>query len=405
MTAHLAITAFSALGLLVFAFGLQAALLLPATLLHAWRKPRVLARLPPFAGRVTVLVPAFNEETTIRATVESVLGCRRPLTEVLVVDDGSSDGTVAAVRDLVDGRAVRLLVKENGGKASALNAGIAAARGDVIVCTDADSVFLPETLDRLVRWFGDPRVDAVCGNDAPLAPATPIQKFLAITTHIGTGYVRRGLSTLGCLPIISGNLGAFRARVLGEVGGYDEVWGEDLELTFRLHAHGRRIVFDPDATVLAECPATLRALWRQRVRWVRSYIRITLRYRHLFLRPRFAPFSLYLPVNFVSMTLVPLAQLALLAALPAMISADAVRVTGAGEAVLYLGLPFFAAIALCSLALDRAAPDLRFLPWALLVIPLSQFYNLVVVFSWWKEAARAEARWDKLDRRGARLAR
>ncbi len=404
MTARLAIAAFLAVGLLVFALGLQAALLLPATLLHAWRKRGVVSRLPTFPGTVTVLVPAFNEEATIRSTVESVLRCRHPATEVLIVDDGSSDGTVAAVRDLVDGCAVRLLAKPNGGKASALNAGIAAARGEVIVCTDADSLFLPETLERLVRWFGDPGIDAVCGNDAPLAPSTPIQKFLAISTHIGTGYVRRGLSALGCLPIISGNLGAFRASVLREVGGYEEIWGEDLELTFRLHAHHRKIVFDSDAKVLAECPGTLRALWTQRVRWVRSYIRIALRYRRLFFRPRFAPFSLYLPVNFVSMTLVPLAQLALVAALPAMISAGAFRFAGAGDAVLYVGFPFFVVIALCSLALDRASSDLRYMPWALLALPLSQFYNLVVAFAWWKEGARAEERWDKIRRRAARPA-
>jgi cellulose synthase/poly-beta-1,6-N-acetylglucosamine synthase-like glycosyltransferase len=292
-----------------------------------------------------------------------------------------------------------MISKANGGKASALNIGIAAARGDVIVCTDADSVFLPDTLEKLVRWFGDASVGAVCGNDAPLATDTPIQKFLAITTHIGTGYVRRGLSELQCLPIISGNLGAFRTDVLREIGGYREIWGEDLELTFRLHEHGKKIVFDPQAKVLAQCPGTLRALWKQRVRWVRSYIRIAFLHRRLFFRPACAPFSLYLPINFVSMTLVPVAQLGLLAFLPIALSAHAFRLTGAAEVALYMGIPFFFAVALFSLGLDRASSDLRYLPYAALVLPLSQFFNLVVVYSWWKEASRAEERWDKIERR------
>src|SRR2546426_11553543 len=154
----------------------------------------------------------------------------------------------------------------------ALNEGIAAATGEVVLYTDADSLFLRDTVAKTVRWFADPSIDAVCGNDMPLRARTGLQKLLAITTHIGTGYVRRALSIIGCLPIISGNLGAVRRRVLEEIGGFRPLWGEDLEITSRLHQHRKRVVFDPPPVLLAHCPPPLGALWEQGVRSVRRYL-------------------------------------------------------------------------------------------------------------------------------------
>jgi glycosyltransferase involved in cell wall biosynthesis len=348
---------------------------------------------------VSVIVPAYEEERTLRDTVSSILASDWYPLEVIVVDDGSRDRTSEVVRDLADAGRIRLLRQENGGKASALNAGIAAATGEVVLYTDADSVFLPETIAKMVRWFGDPGVDAVCGNDAPLRPQTALQKLLVVTTHIGTGFVRRALSVIGVLPIISGNLGAIRRTVLAEVGGFERIWGEDLELTFRLHRHRKRIVFDPSPTVLAECPATLGALWKQRVRWVRSYLQIATRYRDLFFRPRHWPFSLYLPVNFLSMAIVPLLQAALVVLLPVAAAAGWIRFRGPLDVVAWLGLGFFLAVALYSVLLDRSPRDLRWLPYGLLIVPLSYFYDAVVIHSWWKELTGAEEAWGKLERR------
>ncbi len=390
---------FVAFGLAVFLLGLQGAVYFPLTLVYEAWKRRALRRLPPFRGRVSVVIPAYQEERTLRETVETVLASDWSDLEVVVVDDGSRDGTSAAVRDLAEAKRIVLLSQENAGKAAALNTGIARSTGEVVLFTDADSIFLPDTVAKMVRWFGDAGVDAVCGNDAPLSPRTPLQKLLGVTTHIGTGFVRRALSVVGCLPIISGNLGAIRRRVLDEVGGFERIWGEDLEITFRLHRHRKRIVFDPEPRVLAECPATFGALWRQRVRWVRSYLQIAFRYRDLYFRPSAWPFSLYLPFNFASMSIVPLAQVALVALLPVAASENWISFRGPLELVAWLGLGFFYAVAVYSILLDRAPRDLRWLVHGLLVVPLSYFYNAVVIYSWWKELSGAEARWDKLERR------
>ncbi len=389
---------FWAFGLTVFLLGLQGALYFPLTLAYEWWKRRTLRRLPPFTGRVSVVVPAYNEARTIRVGVETLLESSWPGLEVIVVDDGSRDGTADQVQALADAGRIRLIRQANAGKARALNAGIAAASGEVVVYTDADSLFLRDTVAQLVRWFAEPSIDAVCGNDAPLRAGTALQKLLVVTTHIGTGYVRRALSVIRCLPIISGNLGAVRRRVLDELGGFEPIWGEDLEFTWRLQLAGKRIVFDPEPMVLADCPASFGGLWRQRVRWVRSYLKIARRYRGRFLARDAWPFSLYLPVNFANMALVPLLQTALLLALPVALSRGWLAIDGPWELAAWLGLFFFFAVAVYGILLDREWRDLAYLPWGLLILPVSYFLNAVVVYSWWKEMNRAEEKWEKLGR-------
>ena len=389
---------FWAFGLTVFVLGLQGALYFPLTLAYEVWKRRTLRRLPPFTGRVSVVVPAYNEARTIRVSVDTLLESSWPGLEVIVVDDGSRDGTAGQVQGLADAGRIQLIRQANAGKARALNAGIAAATGEVVVYTDADSLFLRDTVAKLVRWFADPSIDAVCGNDAPLRAGTALQKLLVVTTHIGTGYVRRALSMIGCLPIISGNLGAIRRRVLDELGGFEPIWGEDLELTWRLQLAGKRIVFDPEPMVLADCPATFDGLWRQRVRWVRSYLKIARRYRGRFLARDAWPFSLYLPVNFANMALVPLLQTGLLLALPLALWRGWLALQGPVELAAWLGLSFFFAVAIYSILLDREWRDLAYLPFGLLILPVSYFLNAVVMYSWWKEMNRAEEKWEKLGR-------
>src|SRR6185503_412072 len=106
----------------------------------------------PFTGKVSVLVPAYNEEKTLRACVESLLASRYENLEIIVIDDGSTDGTGQSVDGLVDGVKVQYLRQVNGGKATALNRGAATATGEVILFTDADSIFLVDTVGNMVRW-------------------------------------------------------------------------------------------------------------------------------------------------------------------------------------------------------------------------------------------------------------
>jgi cellulose synthase/poly-beta-1,6-N-acetylglucosamine synthase-like glycosyltransferase len=238
----------------------------------------------------------------------------------------------------------------------------------------------------MVRWFGDSSIDAVCGNDIPLRARTPLQKVLAVTSHIGTGFVRRALSVIGVLPIITGNLGAIRKSILQKVGGFQPVWGEDLYLTFRLHKWGKRIIFDPAPIIRSDCPASLISLWKQRIRWVRSYLKISRIHAGLF-RPRATlPFSIYLPFNYFTQIIIPILQILAVAILLNIIRSGGDSFYFWLNLLIFLGLFSFLAVAVYSVTLDRDWKALIYIPIAFfLIVPLSYFYNLVVAVSIWKE--------------------
>ena len=392
---------FFAFGLVVFILGLQTLVFAPLALYFEFWKRRFLSSTPEKPGpTVSVIVPAYNEEETILEAVESILASDYSSFEVIVVNDGSTDGTEVKLRALSDGHKIVYIRRPNGGKASALNRGILEASGDVIVFTDADSFFGPDTLRNLARWFTDGTVDAVSGNDEPMHPVAALQKLLVLTTHIGSGFVRRALSVLRVLPVISGNIGAVRKDILEKVHGFSDMWGEDLDLTFKLHKAGARIVFDPDAKVFCEVPSSVKALWRQRVRWMRSFLKICALHRDLFFSIRYAPFSLYLPVNWLNMVVVPLLQIVALGLLPFVVHQNSYAFNGVIDVIAYSGIAIFFGISVFGILLDRSFHHLKYLPlYGWLIVPFSYFYNAVLTYSIVKEARGAAEEWQKVERR------
>ena len=157
-------------GLFVVAIVLGMARLAFMAILALWHRLREPGREPamlnPDTGPlISVLIPCFNEERVIVESVRRILNSHWPRLEVLVLDDGSKDATSAVVRAAYDDEPrVRLMTFENGGKARALNRGLQRTQGEIVVALDADTLFPPDTLPRLARWFVDPRVGAVAGN-------------------------------------------------------------------------------------------------------------------------------------------------------------------------------------------------------------------------------------------------
>jgi cellulose synthase/poly-beta-1,6-N-acetylglucosamine synthase-like glycosyltransferase len=390
-----------AAGLAVFLFGLQFLAMAPLTLVYELWKYRFFRRHgsdhTPF---VSVIIPAYNEECSIVSSVESVLASAYPSFEVIVINDGSTDRTEEFLGPLIVSGRIRYFRKANGGKASALNLGIALATGEIVFYTDADSLFQPETIGKIARWFVDSRIHAVCGNDTPLKPETPLQKILTVTTHIGTGFVRRAFSVLNIIPIISGNSGAVRKEYLEKVGGFSEIWGEDLDLTFKLQRIGARIIYDSDALVECDVPAGISALWRQRVRWTRSYIRIAALHKDMMFRRQYAPFSWYLPVNWFSLIVIPVIQVVTLMFLPFLAIHGSIVSVDVLDIIAFLGFGSFLAVAAFSVLLDRRPRHLvHLILYGWLIIPLSYFYNSVVLHSLYCEVRRRSERWDKIERR------
>ncbi len=221
---------------------------------------------PPVREPVSVIVPAYNEEAGIEATLRSLLASRYPC-EIIVVDDGSTDGT-AAIVERYAGAGVRLVRQANAGKPAALNAGIARARSRILVLMDGDTVFAPDAVGRLVQPFADPGVGAVSGNAKVANRTGLLGRWQHIEYVVGFNLDRRFYDLAGCMPTVPGAIGAFRREALADVGGLsDETLAEDTDLTMAIVRAGWRVVYQQDAIAWTEAPASLGQLWKQRYRW------------------------------------------------------------------------------------------------------------------------------------------
>ncbi len=318
---------------------------------HAMRKEKVVratALMPKyFAGTepgITLLVPAYNEEAVITASVRSMLQLDYPAYQVVVVNDGSKDKTMEVLlrdfdfepypmayhmaipvqrfRAAYRSRAhpnLLLIDKDNGGKADAMNAAINAAKYPLVCAVDADSVLQPDSLGLVVRPFLEDRTVIAAGGTIRIANGCSIKRGFLDKVDMPKNWVARfqvveylraflfgrlGWSPMNALLIISGAFGVFRRQVMVEMGGFNhKTIGEDMELTTRMHREMRakgkpyRIVYVPESVCWTEAPEDLKVLKSQRVRWQRGLLEtMWVNRKLLFARGSGAPGWLAYPV-------------------------------------------------------------------------------------------------------------
>lgn len=358
---------------------------------------------------VSIVVPGYNEEKVLAPCVASIVASNHRNLEVILVDDGSDDDTAALMSRLAatDPR-VRFVPQPNGGKGSALNRGAIEAAGDILMFVDADGLFTPDTITEMLRGFEDPHVGAVCGSDRPVNLDRIQTRFLSIISYVGTGFVRRALHMLNVLPVVSGNVGAFRraalmdVRVRGMGPLRTDTVGEDLELTWRMRLAGWRIAFAPRAIVYAESPSTMRGLWRQRVRWARGLLQALRRHRYAVGNvPRHGIFGAFLGYTAIAMVLIPVVQVV------GTLIAVAMAATGMWVPpadiwywIVASGLATSGIFVIIALGLDNAWGELRH-AW---LVPLWPVYSLAMsatmVRALWLELSGAANSWNKLERTG-----
>ena len=258
---------------------------------------------------MTVLIPAYNEEAVIVDTVEAALASDYPRLEVLVVDDGSADRTAELVRENFgrDPR-VRLLQQPNRGKPSALNHGLAEATGQVIVSIDADTIVDPEAMPRLVRHFADPKVGAVAGNVKVANRNRWLTRWQALEYITSQNLEKRAFDLLNCIPVVPGAVGAWRADVLRESGGFSgDTVAEDTDLTLTIRRNGWKILYDEDAIGRTEVPETVDTLIRQRFRWTFGTLQAVWKHRDTAGNPKYGTLGwVAIPNIFLFQIILPL---------------------------------------------------------------------------------------------------
>jgi cellulose synthase/poly-beta-1,6-N-acetylglucosamine synthase-like glycosyltransferase/peptidoglycan/xylan/chitin deacetylase (PgdA/CDA1 family) len=277
------------------------------------------APAPSAEMRVSVVVPAYNEERVIVRSVRRILDSTYRNLQVIVVDDGSKDDTFGVLTAHFTGDPrVTLVSIPNSGKAHALNVGLSQAEGDVVVALDADTIFNRDAIARLVRWFGDPAIGAVAGNAKVGNRINMITRWQALEYIGAQNLERRALAALGTLTVVPGAIGAWRRSAVERLGGFpSDTVAEDQDLTIALQRAGYRVLFDSSAVAWTEAPATFKGLARQRFRWAYGTLQCLWKYRSLTLSGRYGALGLIaLPqvwlFQIVLTALAPVADLMLL---------------------------------------------------------------------------------------------
>jgi cellulose synthase/poly-beta-1,6-N-acetylglucosamine synthase-like glycosyltransferase len=315
--------------------------------LDVWQEGRWRLLGSDVAPMISILAPAHNEAATVTESVRSLLTLRYPSLEVVLVNDGSSDATLAVltrdfdlvavhaapirrrietqpIRGLYRSRRTPALVvvdKENGGKADALNAGLVVATGELACAIDADTIVEPDALQRMIRPFllddnvvaaggtlrvangADVRAGRVVRERAPRRFLPGVQAVEYLRAFLAG---RVGWNRLGGNLIISGAFGLFRREAMVEAGGYrHDTVGEDMELVVRMRRRARErgepelIVFVPDPVAWTEVPRRLRTLGRQRDRWHRGLADVIERHRRVILNPRYGAMGMVVAPYFL----------------------------------------------------------------------------------------------------------
>jgi cellulose synthase/poly-beta-1,6-N-acetylglucosamine synthase-like glycosyltransferase len=242
------------------------------------------------APHVTVIVPVFNEEAVIVPALRALLELRYPWFDIVVVDDGSRDRTyamAAALAGRYGNTTLRVVTKRNGGKASALNTGIAIANSPYILCMDGDSRLSPDTLRFAMRHFSNPRVAAVAGNVKVVNRNNLWTRLQALEYIEGLNMPRRAQGFVRAVNIVPGPIGVFRRDVLLRLGGYDtDTYAEDADLTLKILTDGWQIVYEDRSIAWTEAPEGLLDIIKQRYRWTRGILQAIGKRRDWLLSPR-----------------------------------------------------------------------------------------------------------------------
>jgi len=354
--------------------------------------------LPLRYPMISVVIPAYNEEKVISKTIESVLEIDYPKKEIIVVDDGSKDKTLQIAKEYKRAK-VKVLHKENGGKASALNYAIAFANGEIIAVLDADTIAGKNSLKEIARIFGDDEnVGAVAGNIKVRNKVNWLTWCQALEYVAGLQIARRAFDLFGAITIVPGALGSFRKSVLQEGGGYDkEILVEDFDTTIKVLKSGMIVRGTTKSIAYTEAPESLRDFVKQRRRWYRGNLQVLFKHRNALTNPRFGFLQkLAFPYMVLGMIILPITAFFMLgSAIIAVIQGDYLFVLG--SFAFFAGLQ--ALLVALAVRIDGDDPKLIFFS-VFFILGFKQILDFLLVMQLIEQILGRKTRWSSTKRVG-----
>jgi peptidoglycan-N-acetylglucosamine deacetylase len=369
---------------------------------------------------VSIIVPAYNEEINAIRTIESLLRQDYPNFQVVFIDDGSRDSTFSKVSNAFEAAPnVKVYTKQNGGKASALNAGIEKADSEFVVCIDADTQLKEDAVSQLMKKFdlaGSSKafvkgefetgiVGAVAGNVKVGNEVNMITRWQSIEYITSQNFDRRAFDLLNCITVVPGAIGAFRKEAIIKAGGFTtDTLAEDCDLTMRMHRIGYQIRNCNDAISYTEAPETMKQFMKQRFRWSFGVMQCFWKHRDAVFNPKYKNFGrVALPNILIYQMILPfLAPLAdLLLVLSLMAAGFGIIPASIGHILFYYLVFTLVDVAGAALAFAFEKEDYKKLVWMIpqrLVYRQLMYYIIIKSFN---SAIKGELQgWGVLKRTG-----
>ncbi len=291
----------------------------------------------PFSPSISIIAPAYNEGATIIQNVRSMLSLEYNNFDLIIVNDGSKDDSIAKLierydlvkvafdyREKIPTKPIRAIYKsknrsfkklmvvdkENGGKADALNVGLNISDKELVACVDVDCIIETDALLKMVKPYMESNKEVIAtGGVIRIANNCVVEDGRLVEVHLPKNiwarfqvleYIRAFLlgrmawSRLNGLMLISGAFGLFKKDVAIAAGGYNtKTVGEDMELVVRMRTYmtdkkrPHQVVYVPDPLCWTEAPSSLKVLGRQRNRWTRGTFETLKMHKYLFFNPRY----------------------------------------------------------------------------------------------------------------------
>ncbi|PRB01305.1 glycosyl transferase family 2 [Chryseobacterium sp. MYb7] len=253
--------------------------------------------------KVSIIVPAYNEEVNIVSSLQNLLKQTYPNFNIIMVDDGSKDSTYEkALEAFPNHPKLKIFTKGNGGKATALNFGISQTDAEYVVCIDADTKLQQDAVKYMIARFlnsnPEEKIAAVAGNVKVGNKVNWLTKWQAIEYTTSQNFDRLAYAHINAITVIPGAIGAFKRSVIIEAGGYSsDTLAEDCDITVKILKAGYTVANENRAIAVTEAPETVKQFLKQRFRWTYGIMQMFWKQRQTFLNPKYKGLGLWAMPN------------------------------------------------------------------------------------------------------------